>query len=69
MPLAMMESGAKGKVSAIRGDDAAKKHLNELGFVEGAEIEVVSSVGGNVIVALYGSRLALNRDLAMRIMV
>ena len=69
MPLAMMETGAVRQVTAIRGDDAVKKHLHELGFIEGAEVEIISSVAGNLIVGLYGSRLAINRDLAMRIMV
>ena len=69
MPLFMLGVGNRRRILAVHGDDAVRKHLGELGFVEGAEVEIISESGGNVIVAVYGSRLALNRDLARRIMV
>ena len=69
MPLSMLGVGSVRRISAVHGDDAVKKHLEELGFVEGAEVEVISETGGSLIVGLYGSRLALNRDLARRILV
>lgn len=69
MPLYMLGVGSRRKISAVHGDDSVKKHLNELGFVEGAEVEVIADNGGNLIVGLYGSRLAINRDLAKRILV
>lgn len=69
MPLSMLGVGSVRRINAVHGDDAVKKHLGELGFVEGAEVEVISETGGSLIVGLYGSRLALNRDLARRILV
>ncbi len=69
MPLTMLGTGLRRKITAVHGDDAVKKHLIELGLIEGAEIEVVADNGGNLIIALYGSRLAVNRDLAKRIFV
>ena len=69
MPLSMLGTGSRRRISAVRGDDAVKKHLNDLGFVEGAEVEVIADNGGNLIVGLYGSRLALNKELARRILV
>ena len=69
MPLSMLGVGVTRKINAVNGDDAVRKHLAELGFVEGAEVEVIADNGGNLIVGLYGSRLALNADLARRILV
>ena len=43
--------------------------LNNLGFVVGAEVVVVSAIGGNVIVNIKDSRVAINEDMAKRIMV
>lgn len=69
MPLSMLGTGCRRRITAVRGDDSVRKHLIELGFIEGAEIEVIAENGGNLIVGLYGSRLALNADLARRIIV
>ena len=44
-------------------------NLNNLGFVVGAEVSVVSAIGGNVIVNIKDSRVAINEDMAKRIMV
>ena len=69
MPIALMGVGSRRRISSVHGADSVRKHLNELGFVEGAELEVISESGGNLIVGLYGSRMALNRDLARLILV
>lgn len=69
MPIYMLGVGNRRRITAVHGDDSVKKHLNELGLVEGAEVEVVAENGGNLILGLYGSRLAINRDLAKRIIV
>ena len=65
----MLGVGNRRRINAVHGDDSVKKHLNELGFVEGAEIEIVAENGGNLIVGVYGTRIALNHDLAKRIFV
>ena len=51
------------------GDSAVKQHLNELGFSVGSPVTVVASLGGNVIVKVKESRIALDHKLASRIMV
>lgn len=56
------------KIKKIR-DDSQKKLLNNMGFVEGAIVTVVSESYGNLIVKVKGSRVAIGKDVAMRIMV
>ena len=50
MPLTLMDIGVETTVKAIRGKDQTRKFLQNLGFVEGAKVIVVSSLAGNVIV-------------------
>ena len=69
MPLTLLGVGVRRNIIAVKGDYAVKKHLHNLGFVEGAEIEVIADNSGDLIVGLYGSRVALNKDLAKRIIV
>lgn len=56
------------KIKKIK-DDSQKKLLNNMGFVEGALVSVVSENHGNLIVKIKGSRVAIGKDIAMRIMV
>lgn len=49
MPLTMMDAGIETTVKTIRGKDQTKKFLQNLGFVEGARVSVVSSLSGNLI--------------------
>ncbi len=61
-----------GEVNTIRkvgGNEETKRFLENLGFVVGAEITVVSAIGGNVIVNIKDSRVAINQDMARHIMV
>lgn len=69
LPLAMVGPDEVAHVAGVRGDAATKQHLAELGFVEGAEVRVVSRAGGDVIVAVKGSRFALNRAMTNRVSV
>ena len=69
MPLAMIEAGRKARVSAVTGAEETKKRLGALGFVPGAVVAVVQSEKGNMIVGIHESRIALNADLARRLMV
>ena len=46
-----------------------RQHLAELGFVVGEEVQIVSEMGGNLILAIKGARIALDKTMAMRIMV
>lgn len=69
MPLTMLNIGETGKIKRIGGNEETRRFLNNLGFVVGAEVSVVSAIGGNVIVNIRDSRVAINEDMAKRIMV
>lgn len=69
MPLTMLNIGETGKIKRIGGNEETRRFLNNLGFVVGAEVSVVSAIGGNVIVNIKDSRVAINEDMAKRIMV
>ena len=61
--------GETGKIKRIGGNEETRRFLNNLGFVVGTEVSVVSAIGGNVIVNIKDSRVAINEDMAKRIMV
>ena len=69
MPLGMASVGDVNVIAKITGRDEVRQHLAELGFVVGAQVKIVSEMGGNLILSIGDSRIALNRDMAMRIMV
>lgn len=69
MPLTMLNIGETGEIKRIGGNEEMRRFLNNLGFVVGAEVSVVSAIGGNVIVNIKDSRVAINEDMAKRIMV
>ncbi len=69
MPLGMANGGDVNIIKQINGRDDVRQHLAELGFVPGAEISVVSELGGNLILSVKESRIALDKTMAMRIMV
>ena len=65
MPLTMLNIGETGEIKRIGGNEETRRFLNNLGF----EVVVVSAIGGNVIVNIKDSRVAINEDMAKRIMV
>ena len=69
MPLTMASIGEANTIRKVGGNEEAKRFLENLGFVAGAEITVVSAIGGNVIVNIKDSRVAINQDMARHIMV
>ena len=69
LPLAMAGTDEVVRVARVRGGSELRQHLAELGFVEGAEVRVVSRAAGDVIVVVKGARLALNRSMASHITV
>ena len=69
MPLTLMDIGVETTVKTIRGKDQTRKFLQNLGFVEGAKVTVVSSLAGNVIVNVKDARVAISEQMASRIMV
>ena len=67
LPLAMVSEGETIRVLKVRGGATLRQHLSEMGFVEGAEVKVVSRVNGDVVVSVKGSTFGIGRDMSMRI--
>lgn len=69
MPLSVATVGDVFLIRKITGQDDVRQHLAELGFVVGEEVRVVSQMGGNLILSVKDTRIALDKTLAMRVMV
>lgn len=69
MPLTMAKNGESNYIKKITGKDEVRQHLAELGFVVGECVTVVSKTGGNMILSVKGTRIALDRGMANRILV
>lgn len=69
MPLTFAKPGHTGVIQRILGKDEARRHLESLGFVVGAAVSVVTERGGNLILQIRDSRVALDRATASRILI
>ena len=69
MPLTMARAGETVTIRRISGRDEVRRHLAELGFVVDNDVTVVSELGGNLILQVKDSRIALDRTMANRIMI
>ncbi len=69
MPLSMVKEGEPNTIKKVGGKEETRKFLENLGFVIGATVTVISVIGGNVIVNIKDSRVAIGRDMANKIMV
>ena len=69
MPLTMAAIGEINTIRSVGGNDETKRFLENLGFVAGTEVTVLSAIGGNVIVNIKDSRVAINADMARHIMI
>ncbi len=69
MPLSFAKVGEENIIRKITGNDEVRRHLENLGFVAGANVSIVNSLAGNVIVKVKDSRVAINEDMARRIMI
>lgn len=69
MPLTMAKPGESLIIQRITGKDETIKFLNQLGLIEGHAVTVISSIGGNLIVNVKDTRVALDKSLSNRIMV
>ena len=69
MPLSMAGIGEKKRVIKVGGKDEVRRFLQNLGFVEGVEITVVSELSGNMIINVKDTRIAIDKSMANRIMV
>ena len=69
MPLTLVNSGEENEIKRVGGKEETRRFLENLGFVQGAKVTVVSQIGGNVIVNVKESRVAIGKDMANKIMV
>ncbi len=69
MPLALADLDEDNIIKKIGGNPEIKKHLEDLGFVVGGRVKVVSRLGGNLIVNVKESRIAVSREMAQKIFV
>ena len=69
MPLTFIKEGETGFIKKVGGKEETRKFLENLGFVTGADVKVVSVANGNLIVNIKDSRIAIGKDMAARIMV
>lgn len=69
MPLTMAGLGEQVSIKKINGKDETRRFLESLGFVEGAFVTIVSELGGNVILNIKNTRIAIDRRMASRIMI
>lgn len=69
MPLTMVAAGEPNVIKKVGGKEETKRFLENLGFVAGSLVTVVSEIGGNMIVNVKDSRVAIGKDMANKIMV
>lgn len=69
MPLAMVGIGESKVIANFQGPDEMKRHLQDLGFVKGEKVRVVGENASGLILMVKGTKLALNRGLAQKIIV
>lgn len=67
MPLVLAKIDETYKIIRLHGNDSLHNRLEELGFVVGAEVKVISNNNGNIIVEIKGSRIAIDRTLSTKI--
>ena len=69
MPLSLEGIGEENTIKKIGGSPEVKQHLENLGFVVGGSVKIVNTLGGNVIVNVKESRVAISEEMARKIMV
>ena len=69
MPLALAGIGEENTIKKIGGSPEIKKHLENLGFVVGGTVTIINTLGGNVIVNVKESRVAISEEMARKIMI
>ena len=69
MPLTLTDPGEEAVIRRVGGNPETKKHLEDLGFTVGSSVTVMNTIGGNLIVKIKESRVAISREMAGKIMV
>ena len=69
MPLTLANPGEANIIHKSGGRAEVKKHLENLGFVAGGNVTVITTIGGNVIVNVKEARVAISKEMAQKIMI
>lgn len=69
MPLSMVNAGEPSVVRKVGGKEETRRFLENLGFVNGVQVTIVSAASGNMIINVKDSRVAIGKDMANKIMV
>jgi ferrous iron transport protein A len=69
MPLTMAKAGEKSSIKKVGGKEETRQFLETLGFVPGVQVSVITVISGNVIVNITESRVAISREMAVKIMI
>lgn len=69
MPLTLANIGEENMIKKIGGKPEVKKHLENLGFVAGGNVTVITKIGTNVIVNVKDARVAISKEMAQKIMI
>lgn len=69
MPLTMVKEGEPNVIRKVSGKEETRRFLENLGFVSGGIVTVVSEIGGHMIVNVKDSRVAIGKDMANKIIV
>ena len=69
MPLIMAQPGEENVIRKVGGSPEMKKHLEDMGFTAGCAVTVMNAIGGNLIVKVKESRVAVSKEMAARIMI
>lgn len=67
MPLSFLRAGESARIAKVRDKGDLHHHLENLGFVEGAEVKVLNEAKGDLIVEVKGAQVAIDRHVAARI--
>lgn len=69
MPLTLAPIGEENTIIRVGGKPEVKKHLENLGFVAGGNVTVITTLGGSVIVNVKEARVAISREMAQKILI
>ena len=69
MPLVLADPGEEAIIKKVGGSPEMKKHLEDMGFTVGGAVTAMNTIGGNLIVKIKESRVAISKEMAQKIMV
>ena len=69
MPLIMADAGEENVIKRVGVSPESKKHLEDMGFTVGSAVTVMNTIGGNLIVKVKESRVAISKEMASKIMI